>query len=318
MLSPETRVTPASMLFNSFPFLLGFLPVALAPHAFIALHRPGWRLPLLVALSLVFYGWWDPRFVPLLVASIGLNWLVARWFGRSRAALLIPLAIAANLAVLALFKYAGFLAGLASVLPGLHDLPRPSLALPLGISFFTFQSLSYTIDFYRGRMHREGSFLRFATFVCFFPQLLAGPIERAAIPTEGINRLDARDVNYAAQLGYVVKLVATAQSLGTDADGTVQLDVRVNPTLLPKDHPLAGVHGVNNAILVEGDPVGRVMFYGPGAGAGPTASAVVADILNIAGIREVGGASGPLDPLLAASRWRQCQLLDGGQSQHRN
>jgi len=145
-----------------------------------------------------------------------------------------------------------------------------------------------------------------------------GSIERSAIPTEGINRLDARDVNYAAQLGYVVKLVATAQFLGTDADDTVQLDVRVSPTLLPKDHPLAGVHGVNNAILVEGDPVGRVMFYGPGAGAGPTASAVVADILNIAGIREATGQGGGLDPLLAASRWRSCRLVDPGETQHRN
>jgi homoserine dehydrogenase len=98
----------------------------------------------------------------------------------------------------------------------------------------------------------------------------------------------------------------------------VQLDVRVNPTLLPKEHPLAGVHGVNNAILVEGDPVGRVMFYGPGAGAGPTASAVVADILNIAGIREATGQGGGLDPLLAASRWRACRLVDPGQTQHRN
>jgi len=145
-----------------------------------------------------------------------------------------------------------------------------------------------------------------------------GSIERASIPTEGINRLDARDVNYAAQLGYVVKLVATSQFLGTDADGTVQLDVRVNPTLLPKDHPLAGVHGVNNAILVEGDPVGRVMFYGPGAGAGPTASAVVADILNIAGIREASGAGGGLDPLLAAGQWRSCRLVDPGLTHHRN
>ena len=145
-----------------------------------------------------------------------------------------------------------------------------------------------------------------------------GAIERSAIPTEGINRLDACDVNYAAQLGYVVKLVATAQCLGSDADGTVQLDVRVSPTLLPKDHPLAGVHGVNNAILVEGDPVGRVMFYGPGAGAGPTASAVVADILNIAGIREATGNGGGLDPLLAANRWRPCRLVDRGQTLNRN
>jgi homoserine dehydrogenase len=77
---------------------------------------------------------------------------------------------------------------------------------------------------------------------------------------------------------------------------------------------------VNNAILVEGDPVGQVMFYGPGAGAGPTASAVVADILNIAGIRRATGnqAGAPLDPLLAASSWRRCRLVDGSTSRHRN
>ena len=145
-----------------------------------------------------------------------------------------------------------------------------------------------------------------------------GPIERAAISTEGIDRLDGCDVTYAEQLGYVVKLVAQAQNLGTASDGTVQLDVRVSPTLLPKDHPLAGVHGVNNAILVEGDPVGRVMFYGPGAGSGPTASAVVADILNIAGIRAATGNSGGLDPLLAASRWRNCALVDAGETLQRH
>jgi homoserine dehydrogenase len=151
-----------------------------------------------------------------------------------------------------------------------------------------------------------------------------GRVERAAIPTEGIDRLDSRDVAYAAQLGYGVKLLAVAQHLGADAvpsgEAPQLLDVRVHPTLVPKDHPLAGVHGVNNAILVEGDPVGRVMFYGPGAGAGPTSSAVVADILNIAGIRQVSGsqAQAPLDPLLAASSWRQCRLVDSSLTTHRN
>ena len=146
-----------------------------------------------------------------------------------------------------------------------------------------------------------------------------GPVPRAAIPTEGIDRLEARDVAYAAQLGFVVKLLAVAQRIGDPDDAGVQaLDVRVHPTLLPVDHPLAGVNGVNNAILVEGDPVGRVMFYGPGAGAGPTASAVVADILNIAGIRQVGGPQAGLDPLLAASSWRRCALAEGAFTSHRN
>jgi homoserine dehydrogenase len=156
-----------------------------------------------------------------------------------------------------------------------------------------------------------------------------GPVPRDRIPTEGIDRLDSRDVAYAAQLGFVVKLVAVAERVAEPAIATAEpgeepsplpLDVRVHPTLLPRQHPLAGVHGVNNAILVEGDPVGRVMFYGPGAGAGPTASAVVADILNIAGIRQVGGSTpgAGLDPLLAASSWRSVALVDGSQTRHRN
>ena len=147
-----------------------------------------------------------------------------------------------------------------------------------------------------------------------------GPVPREAIPTEGIDQLDARDIAYAEQLGYVVKLLAVAQAMPSE-QAVQLLDVRVHPTLLPKAHPLAGVNGVNNAILVEGDPVGQVMFYGPGAGAGPTASAVVADILNIAGIRQATGGRGtqaPLDPLLAAGSWRDCQLVESAVTSHRN
>jgi homoserine dehydrogenase len=153
-----------------------------------------------------------------------------------------------------------------------------------------------------------------------------GPVPREAIPTEGIDQLDARDIAYAEQLGYVVKLLAVAQAMPSEQampgeQAEQLLDVRVHPTLLPKAHPLAGVNGVNNAILVEGDPVGQVMFYGPGAGAGPTASAVVADILNIAGIRQATGGRGtqaPLDPLLAACSWRDCQLVESAVTSHRN
>jgi homoserine dehydrogenase len=145
-----------------------------------------------------------------------------------------------------------------------------------------------------------------------------GLVDRAAIPTEGINQLQIRDINYARELGFVVKLLAVAERHSSDSDGTEVLDVRVHPTLVPLDHPLAGVNGVNNAILVEADPVGRVMFYGPGAGSGPTASAVVADILNIAAIQQVAGAKAGLDPLLAAGSWRSCRLVDSTITQHRN
>ncbi|SBO42967.1 homoserine dehydrogenase [Cyanobium sp. NIES-981] len=150
-----------------------------------------------------------------------------------------------------------------------------------------------------------------------------GTVPRGAIPTEGIDQLEARDVAYAARLGFVVKLLAVAQLMEAEGEHASSdhplLDVRVHPTLVPSTHPLAGVNGVNNAILVEGDPVGQVMFYGPGAGAGPTASAVVADILNIAGIRQAtGGSGGSLDPLLAAGSWRTCSLVEGSLTTHRN
>ena len=147
-----------------------------------------------------------------------------------------------------------------------------------------------------------------------------GPIDRNGIYTAGISTLQSRDVDYATQLGYGVKLLAVAESMEPDPSHptSLPLAVSVQPTLVPNDHPLAGVNGVNNAILVEGDPIGRVMFYGPGAGSGPTASAVVADILNIAGIRQLKPADGNLDPLLAASSWRACHLANTEQTSQRN
>jgi len=93
---------------------------------------------------------------------------------------------------------------------------------------------------------------------------------------EGISRIEPQDIRYAAELGYGIKLLAIAQS---ESDG---FELRVHPTLLPLDHPLAAVNDEFNAIMVEGDAVGRVMFYGKGAGAGPTGSAVVGDIIDTA------------------------------------
>ncbi len=129
-----------------------------------------------------------------------------------------------------------------------------------------------------------------------------GRIDRSRIPCEGIRSITATEIAYAEKLGFVIKLLGIAERSG---DG---LAVRVHPTMLPKAHPLASVNDVYNAIVVEGDPVGQVMFYGRGAGAGPTASAVTADLLNIAALLKVGRdpvkqADGKplLDPLLACS-----------------
>src|SRR3954465_4311858 len=133
------------MLFNSFVFLFGFLPTALLAHWAVERFRPEWRLTVLLGVSLVFYGYWDWRFVPLLAGSIILNLLVANAFVRSGISILIPLAIAANLLVLAIFKYFNFFADLVASIPGLPT-RHFDIALPLGISFFTFHHIMYLTD----------------------------------------------------------------------------------------------------------------------------------------------------------------------------
>ncbi len=164
------------MLFNSFVFLLAFLPAALILHALVARAAPAWRLPLLVVLSFVFYGWWDVRFVPLLAGSILANWCVARLYRRWPGRWLIPGAIAANLALLGLFKYLDFFADLANLIPGL-EAPRLGLSLPLGISFFTFHHIMYLADLRAGRAPAFG-LTKYALYIAFFPQVLAGPLVR--------------------------------------------------------------------------------------------------------------------------------------------
>ncbi len=147
-----------------------------------------------------------------------------------------------------------------------------------------------------------------------------GAINRDKIPTKGINSLNNRDVNYAKRLGYVVKLLAISErhSKKQNKNDSLPLSLWVEPTLVPEKHPLSSVNDVNNAILIEGSPIGQVMFYGPGAGSGPTASAVVADILNIAGIQMMGLHSSILDPLLSGSSWRKCHLAEEAEINQKN
>ena len=165
----------AFMLFNSQVFILGFLPAVLLLYYALAGSRP-WRQGFLVAASLIFYGWWDIRYVPLLVGLTLANWAIVQWFSKHRASWIPTLGVVLNLAVLGLFKYADFFRANAFFLVGEpFDLWR--LILPLGISFFVFQKISYLIDLRRGDRHIYG-LLDFSLFVTFFPQLIAGPLVR--------------------------------------------------------------------------------------------------------------------------------------------
>jgi D-alanyl-lipoteichoic acid acyltransferase DltB (MBOAT superfamily) len=164
------------MLFNSFAFLLVFLPAALSAHGLVERWRPAWRLPLLALLSFIFYGYWDLRFVPLLAASIAVNWLLAQAYGRSRRGALVVMAVVANLLVLAGFKYWNFFAEIVSVLSQV-PVARYDIVLPLGISFFTFHHIMYLTDLWRGRAPRLDA-MRYTLYIAFFPQILAGPLVR--------------------------------------------------------------------------------------------------------------------------------------------
>ena len=164
------------MLFSSFAFLLGFLPVSLALYAAVSRWLPAWRLPLLLLESVIFYGWWDWRLLPLLLGSILLNWIAARFFLATGRKLFIAAAIILDLAVLALYKYEGFFAQAAGDIMGL-PVPTVALALPLGISFFTFHHVMYLTDLARGRAPRM-DLLRYGLYIAFFPQVLAGPLVR--------------------------------------------------------------------------------------------------------------------------------------------
>ncbi|HEX8012222.1 MAG TPA: MBOAT family protein [Casimicrobiaceae bacterium] len=163
------------MLFNSYEYLIYFLPLALAVY-FLLGRKATWAVGWLVAASLFFYGWWNPRYLPLILASIGFNFAVGRALHRGprHARTLLACGIGANLVLLGVFKYAGFAVRNAADLTGLQ-FALPQIVLPLGISFFTFTQIAYLVDVHRGKA-KEPSLLNYALFVSFFPHLLAGPI----------------------------------------------------------------------------------------------------------------------------------------------
>ena len=162
------------MLFNSYAFLLVFLPAALIVYALVDAH-PRLRMPVLIVLSLIFYGYWDVRFVPLLVLSILINWFAAKYYIATKQGAVITGAIALNLVLLGFFKYMNFFADTFTSL-GFPVGPF-AIALPLGISFFTFHHIMYLVDLRKGKAP-EYPLDRYALYIAFFPQAIAGPLAR--------------------------------------------------------------------------------------------------------------------------------------------
>ena len=181
------------MLFSSIPFLYYFFPVVLI--AYYAVPKSVKNLVLLLA-SLVFYGWGEPSYVFLMMASIGLGYvfglLIEKFQNTPWAKVCMILSITVSLGFLGYFKYADFFITNFNLATGLA-LPLVRVALPIGISFYTFQLVSYIIDVYWGRVSAQKNLISLATYITMFPQLIAGPIVRYSDVDE---QLKERDITF--------------------------------------------------------------------------------------------------------------------------
>ncbi|MGC9450672.1 MAG: MBOAT family O-acyltransferase [Oceanipulchritudo sp.] len=175
------------MLFNSIDFAV-FLPVVFTIHWLLQHRSLRAQNIFLLGASYLFYGWWDWRFLLLILASTGIDYFVGlRLDETTRPAVrrrLLLLSLCGNIGMLGTFKYLGFFVENFRQMFSFfgQEIPAANLniVLPVGISFYTFQTLSYTIDVYRGKVKPTRDFVDFAAYVAFFPQLVAGPIERAS------------------------------------------------------------------------------------------------------------------------------------------
>ncbi len=167
------------MIFSSLIFICVFLPVALAVYNFS--KNITYKNIVLVIVSFIFYAWGEPVWVVLLLLSALVDYVngrvIDKYYAKPQATAALTASLVINLGLLAVFKYSGFITENINFLFS-AAIPKPSFTLPVGISFYTFQTLSYTIDMYRGKARVQKSFLDFLTYVSMFPQLVAGPIVR--------------------------------------------------------------------------------------------------------------------------------------------
>jgi D-alanyl-lipoteichoic acid acyltransferase DltB (MBOAT superfamily) len=165
------------MLFNSFIFIFIFLPVTVATFFWLGRKNHAWAAGWLALASLFFYGYWDYRYIPLLLASISFNYFI----GLHIAQAIMParkhwlvVGVSSNLLLLAYFKYANFFLGTISFVSS-NNLPPLDIILPIGISFYTFTQIAFLVDTYQGKV-KEYRFVHYLLFVTYFPHLIAGPV----------------------------------------------------------------------------------------------------------------------------------------------
>lgn len=189
------------MVFADLFFLYAFLPLCL--FAYYVCKKLKHKNMVLIAFSLVFYAWGEPLYVLLLLFSAAFNWwmggMIGRYRGKFASKAFVGAAVVVNLLLLIVFKYSGFLVENLNALFR-SAIPVPQISLPIGISFFTFQAISYIIDCYWETVTPQKSFSRFLLYLSLFPQLIAGPIVRYSVVEEEINKrkVTAADVSEGA------------------------------------------------------------------------------------------------------------------------
>jgi D-alanyl-lipoteichoic acid acyltransferase DltB (MBOAT superfamily) len=284
------------MLFNSIEFLY-FVPVVLFGAA--ALPQP-WKNRFLLVASYFFYGSWDWRFLALIFLTTAVDYNVGNALHRTDAPAqrqrLLLVSVCVNLGILAFFKYFNFFIGSAATLleaAGLHpSIPTLRIILPVGISFYTFQSMSYVVDIYRRQLMPAPGFLEYALFVSYFPQLVAGPIERASRLLPQIlspGRVTPGRINVALSLlviGYAKKVL-------------------IADTVAPEvDRIFASPEDMSSGMLLRGAYLFALQIYGDFSGY----SDIARGVSELFGVRLMINFNQPYLSLSITEFWRRWHI----------
>jgi alginate O-acetyltransferase complex protein AlgI len=215
------------MVFSSLSFLVVFLPILVTIYFIIPANKNNVRQYILLAFSLLFYGSGEPLYIFLIIVCISISWFLSKYVYEHRKWALI-IAILVNVIPLVVTKYAGFIVHNICNLFQISDVSIPAITMPIGISFYTFQVITYIVDLYQGKVDRQRNPLLFALYIMFFPQLIAGPIVKySEIARElekpdvtwnnikyGIGRLIVglgKKVLIANQAGYIASAIQESQ-----------------------------------------------------------------------------------------------------------
>ena len=227
------------MVFGSAVFLFIFLPIVLILHTIIKNTKI--RNGLLIVSSLIFYAFGEPIYVLLLLGSVGANFLFGRILYERKNKVILALAVAVNLLLLVVFKYTGFL---LETFNGIFNtaIPVPQIVMPIGISFFTFQAISYIVDVYRGKTDKKAGFFEVLLYIALFPQLVAGPIVQYRTVADAIKdrkvTVDAFSVGTRKFIIGLSKKMLLANAMGLVADKVFAMNTGAIDT------PLAWFGGV--------------------------------------------------------------------------